>query len=159
MALDFAESNVVRFAVAYLCKRVITLRPDDPNATMKPTTTKRQGVVIELHSANEPVGLFREIIRSASGKAILGAVEILEGSFTDSPYAKVLELAAERRAAAQAKAAAKVKACQVSDSGCDQSHGHGQSQSSNERVEPLVASQVPVEPTRDVRVGEHGAGS
>lgn len=59
VALDFAATNVVRFGVAYLCKRVITLRPIDPNATMKPTTTKRQGDVVELHSASEPVGLFR----------------------------------------------------------------------------------------------------
>jgi len=63
VALDFAEADVVRFGVAYLCKRVIILRPADPNATMKPTTTKRQGVCVELHSDKEPVGIFREILR------------------------------------------------------------------------------------------------
>jgi hypothetical protein len=97
VALDFAEADVVRFGVAYLCKRVTMLRPIDPNTTMKPTTTKRQGVVIELHSADEPVGMFREILRSSGGKAMLGPAETLDGSFADSPYAKVLQQAAEWR--------------------------------------------------------------
>ena len=101
VALDFAEAKVgiVRFAVAYLCKRVIVLRPADPNATMKPTTTKRQGVIIELHSADEPVGMFREILRSTGGRAMLGAAETLDGSFADSPYAGVLKLVTEWKAA------------------------------------------------------------
>ena len=118
-ALDFAETGVVRFACAYLCKRVTVVKPLDPNSTMKPKETRRQGVSIELHGADAPVGIFREILRSAGGKAMLGAAETLEGSFADSPYAKVLELAdqwkavAEAKAAeaaAQAEAAAKVKA-------------------------------------------------
>ena len=100
VALDFAEAKVAvtRFAVAYLAKRVIVLRPADPNATMKPEETRQQGVIIELHGDNEPVGVFREILRSSGGKAMLGVVETLEGSFADSPYAKVLELAAKWRA-------------------------------------------------------------
>jgi hypothetical protein len=113
VAVDFAEAKVavVRFACAYLCKRVITLRPIDPNATMKPTTTRRQGVCIELHSANEPVGLFREILRSSGGKSMLGAPEPLEGSFDSSPYAGVLKLVAKWKAAdAKAKAQAQAKA-------------------------------------------------
>ena len=115
VALDFAEADVVRFGVAYLCKRVITLRPIDPNATMKPTTTKRQGMIIELHSTDAPVGVFREILRSSGGKSMLGAAEMLDGSFTDSPYAGVLKLvakwkAADAKAKAEAKAAADSKA-------------------------------------------------
>ena len=66
-------------------------------ATTKPSTTKRQGVCIELHGDNEPVGIFREILRSSGGKAMLGPAETLDGSFTDSPYAKVLQLAAKWR--------------------------------------------------------------
>src|SRR6476659_7811305 len=111
IALDFAETDVVRFGVAYLCNRVIVLRPADPNATMKPTATRRQGVIIELHSADEPVGLFREILRSSGGKAMLGAPEPLEGSFDSSPYAGVLKLVAKWKAAdAKAKAQAQAKA-------------------------------------------------
>jgi hypothetical protein len=86
---DFAEANVVRFACAYLCRRTITL-PIDPDATMKPSTTKKQGVCIELHSADEPVGIFREILRSTGGRAVFGAAD-------GSPYASVL---AESKAAA-----------------------------------------------------------
>ena len=100
----------MRFGVAYLCKRVITLRPIDPNATMKPTTIKRQGDVVELHSASEPVGLFREILRSSGGKAMLGAAEPLDGPFTDSPYAGVLKLVAKWKAQAAAKAKAEAQA-------------------------------------------------
>ena len=114
VALDFAEAKVAvtRFCVAYLCKRTIVLRPDDPNATMKPTTTRRQGVIIELHSSdNEPVGIFREILRSSGGKSMLGAAETLEGSFADSPYAGILKLVAECKAAdAKVQAEAKAKA-------------------------------------------------
>ena len=111
VALDFAAAEVVRFGVAYLCNRVITLRPADPNATMQPTTTRRQGVIIELHGDKEPVGVFREILRSSGGKAMLGAPETLEGSFADSPYAGVRKLVAKCKAAdAKAKADAKVKA-------------------------------------------------
>ena len=81
VALDFAEAKVAvtRFACAYLCKRVTTLRPLGPNTTMKPTTTKRQGVVIELHSADEPVGLFREILRTTGGQPLLAAAETSTG--------------------------------------------------------------------------------
>ena len=114
VALDFAEAGVARFCVAYLCKRVITRRPIDPDSPMKPTTTKRQGVIIELHSADEPVGVFREILRSSGGRAMLGPAETLDGSFADSPYAGVLKLiakwkAADARAEAQAEAAARAQ--------------------------------------------------
>ena len=36
VALDFAAAGVVRFACAYLCKRVTVIRPLDPDASMKP---------------------------------------------------------------------------------------------------------------------------
>jgi hypothetical protein len=104
-ARDFAETNVVRFGVAYLCKRTITLRPIDPASTMKPSTTKRRGVCIEVHGDNEPVGLFREVLHSSGGRAMLGAAEPLEG-VTGSPYAGVLQLAAEWKADAEAAAKA-----------------------------------------------------
>ena len=106
VALDFAETNVVRFACAYLCKRTIVLRPVDPGATTKASTTKKRGICIELHGDKAPTGTFREILRSAGGNALLGAAEPLEGSFAESPYARVLELAAEARAALQAAAKA-----------------------------------------------------
>ena len=61
--------------------------------------------MVELHSASEPVGIFREILRSSGGKAMLGAAETLDGSFADSPYAGVLKLVAKWKAAdAKAKA-------------------------------------------------------
>ena len=114
VALDFAEAKigVVRFGVAYLCKRVISLRPIDPDATMKPTTTRRQGVIIELHDSDtEPVGMFREILHSSGGKSMLGAAETLEGSFDSSPYAGILKLVADAKAAdVKVQAEAKAKA-------------------------------------------------
>jgi hypothetical protein len=73
MAIDFAESGVVRFGVAYLAKRVTVMRPVNKGSTMQETTTKRQGVVIELHGVNEPVRIFREIIRLAGRTPTLGA--------------------------------------------------------------------------------------
>ena len=85
VALDFAESKcrVARFGVAYLCKRVITLRPADPDSPIKPTTTRRQGVIIELHdSCAEPVGIFRDIIRSSGGKAMLARQKSSKGPST-----------------------------------------------------------------------------
>jgi hypothetical protein len=90
--LEFAAKGVVRFAVAYLANRVTVIRPVDPHAPMQPKTTKRQGVVIELHSAaDEHVGIFREIIRLSGRAPMLAAAEIFDGPFTDSPYAKVLD--------------------------------------------------------------------
>jgi hypothetical protein len=92
--LEFAAKGVVRFAVAYLAKRVTTLRPIDPDAPMQPTTTKRRGVIIELHTADEHVGIFREIIRPLGRAPLLAAAETLDGSFANSPYAKVLDASA-----------------------------------------------------------------
>ena len=68
IGLEFAQKGVVRFAVAYLAKRVTVIRPLDPDASMKPKTTKRSGVVIELHSPTEHLSIFREIIRPPRGK-------------------------------------------------------------------------------------------
>ena len=92
MAIDFAESGVVRFAVAYLANRVTVIRPVDPDSTMQETKTKRQGVVIELHGVDEPVRVFREIIRLAGRAPTLGAPT--DEPFIDSPYAGVLKPAA-----------------------------------------------------------------
>ena len=86
IAADFAASGVVRFGVAYLAKRVTVIRPVDPNSPMQPTTTtKRQGVVIDIHSANASVQVFREIIRPPRGKPVLGAPSTLDAAA--SPYA------------------------------------------------------------------------
>ena len=60
---------------------------------MQPTTTKREGIVIEVHSANASVQVFREIIRPPRGKPVLGAPSTLEPA-TASPYAAVLQRAA-----------------------------------------------------------------
>ena len=110
VALDFAETEVVSFGVAYLCNRVVKLRPINPNATMKPQTTRRQGVIIELHNRDTaPVGVFREILRSSGGQSMLGAPETLDGSFTDSPYSGVLKLVAEWKAADAKKVEAKAQ--------------------------------------------------
>jgi hypothetical protein len=75
VALDFAEAKVAvtRFAVAYLGRRVTVIRPVDPNAAMQPKTTKRRGVVIELHDGHAGARLFREILGASGGKAMLGA--------------------------------------------------------------------------------------
>lgn len=56
---------------------------------MQETTTKRQGVVIELHGVDEPVRIFREIIRLAGRTPTLGAPT--DEPFIDSPYAGVLK--------------------------------------------------------------------
>ena len=61
---------------------------------MKPTTTKRHGVAIELHSATEHMQVFREIIRPPRGKPVLGAPSLLDESATSSPDAGVLQRAA-----------------------------------------------------------------
>ena len=94
IALDFAATGVVRFACAYLCRRVTVIKPIDPDSSMKPTTTKRHGVAIELHSATEHLQVFREIIRPPRGKPVLGAPSLLDESATSSPYAGVLQRAA-----------------------------------------------------------------
>jgi hypothetical protein len=95
VAADFAESGVTRFAVAYLCKRVTVIKPVDPNSPMKPSTTRKQGVAIELQSANEHVSIFREIIRPPRGKPVLGAPSVLdESAVASSPYSGVLQRAA-----------------------------------------------------------------
>ena len=90
MRADFAHSGVVRFCVAYLAKRVTVIRPLDPDTSMQPSTTKRQGVVIELHDGVEtPVRLFRQIIRPPRGKPVLAAPVSLESA--DGPYDDVLK--------------------------------------------------------------------
>jgi hypothetical protein len=94
VAADFAETGVTRFAVAYLANRVTVIRPVDPNSPMQPKTTKRSGVVIELHSANEYVSLFRELIKPPRGKPILAAASELAPDIQGSPYAGVLQGAA-----------------------------------------------------------------
>ena len=94
VALHFAESgNVARFAVAYMARRVTVVRPIDPNSTMKPTTTKRRGVVVELHSANEHLRIFREIVHLPRGGAVLAAAETLDDP-GDGLYGAVLQRAA-----------------------------------------------------------------
>ncbi len=90
IGLEFAAKGVTRFAVAYLAKRVTVIRPVDPDASMKPTTIKRSGVVIELHSPTEHVSIFREIISVPRGKSILGAADELAPDTPGSPYAQVL---------------------------------------------------------------------
>jgi hypothetical protein len=70
------------------------IKPIDPDSPMKPATTKRQGVAIELHSATEHMQVFREITRPPRGKPVLGAPATLDASATGSPYAAVLQRAA-----------------------------------------------------------------
>ena len=94
MSEDFAKAGIVRFGIAYLAKRVTVIRPVDPDSSIRPTTTKRQGVVIEVHSVNASVQPFREIIRPPRGKPVLGAPDTLDASATGSPYAAVLQRAA-----------------------------------------------------------------
>ena len=94
MSADFAASGIVQFGIAYLAKRVTVTWPVDPNLPIKPTTTKRSGVVIEVHSANASVQVFREIIRPPRGKPVLGAPDTLDESATGSPFAGVLQRAA-----------------------------------------------------------------
>lgn len=94
MSQDFAAAGVVRFCVAYLCRRVTVFKPVDPDSPMKPTTTKKQGVVIELHSAAEHVSVFREILRPPRAKPILAAGDELEADTRGSPYAGMLQRAA-----------------------------------------------------------------
>ena len=84
----------MRFGVAYLAKRVTVIKPIDPYSPMQPTTTKRQDIVIELHSLNEHVSIFREIIRPPRGKPVLAAPDTLDASATASPYGAVLQRAA-----------------------------------------------------------------
>jgi hypothetical protein len=98
MAADFAASGVTRFAVAYLARRVTVIRPIDRNATMQPTTTKRQGVVIELHDGDAGVRLFREIIRPSRGKPVLGAAVTIDEPITASPYFDLLRADADAEA-------------------------------------------------------------
>ena len=94
VALDFADTGVTRFCVAYLGNRVTVIRPVDPNSPMQPKTTRRKGVVIELHGATEYVQMFREIIRPPRGKPVLAAPDTLDASATASPYGAVLQRAA-----------------------------------------------------------------
>lgn len=82
MRADFAASNVVRFCVAYLGNRVTVIKPPEP---IQPSTTREQGVVIELHDANQRVRLFRQIMRPR----VLAAADTLDPP-TDSPYVDVL---------------------------------------------------------------------
>ena len=91
IGLEFAAKGLTRFAVAYLANRVTTLRPLDPDSSMKPKTTKRSGVVIELHSPTEHLSIFREIIRPPRGKPVLGAADELAADVKGSPYASVLD--------------------------------------------------------------------
>ena len=57
---------------------------------MKPKTTKRSGVVIELHSPTEHLSIFREIISVPRNKPVLGAADELAADTRGSPYADVL---------------------------------------------------------------------
>ena len=93
VGLDFADAEVrvVRFAVAYLGNRVTVIRY--PSA--QPTTTKRQGVIIELHDDHEQVSMFREIIRLPRRAPMLAAPTA--EPFIVSPYDGVLQLAAKWR--------------------------------------------------------------
>ena len=50
-----------------------------------------KAALVELHTAQEHVGIFREIIRPLGRAPMLAAVETLDGSFANSPYAKVLD--------------------------------------------------------------------
>ena len=84
----------MKFSVAYLGNRVTVLRPVDPASPMQPKTIRRRGVVIELHDGHEGARIFREILHSSGGKAMLGAAEILDEPITVSPYAAVLQRAA-----------------------------------------------------------------
>ncbi len=94
-ALDFAEDGTIsRFCVAYMAKRVTVIRPVDPNSTMQPTTTKRRGIVIELHSVNEHTRIFREIVHLPRGRPVLAAAEILDDPGSDGLYGAVLQRAA-----------------------------------------------------------------
>ena len=94
-ALDFAESgNIARFSVAYLARRVTVIRPVDPASTMQPTTTKRRGIVIELHSATEHLRVFREIVHLPRGRPVLAAAETLDDPGADGLYGAVLQRAA-----------------------------------------------------------------
>ena len=86
---DFAISGVVKFCVAYLARRVTVIKPLDPKSSMRPSTTKRRGVVIELHSAEAQARIFREIVHSG-GKSLLGAPETLDEPITASPYFDLL---------------------------------------------------------------------
>jgi hypothetical protein len=94
VAADFAETGVTRFAVAYLANRVTVIKPIDPDSPMQPKTTKRQGVVIELHSLTEHVNIFRELIKPPRGKPVLAAASLLAPDIQGSPYAGVLQGAA-----------------------------------------------------------------
>ena len=81
---------------------------------MKPTTTRRSGVEIELHGVNESVRIFREIIRLPGGGLMLGAPSTLEPG-PDSPYAGVLQLADTFRPNRRQDADAKATASQMAD--------------------------------------------
>ena len=108
-AIDLSEAptRVMRFAVAYLGNRVTMTRSI---ATTKPTTVRRQGVVIELHGADEHQRFFREILQSSGGRSMLGPVEPLTELFV-GPYADVLARADKwRDKDAKAKAKAKAEA-------------------------------------------------
>jgi hypothetical protein len=65
---------------------------------MQPTTTKRQGVVIELHDGDAGVRPFREIIRPPRGKSVLGAAETIDEPITASPYFDLLRADADAEA-------------------------------------------------------------
>ena len=64
----------------------------------EPKTTKRCGVVIELHDSDAGVRLFREIIRPPRGKPVLGAAQTLDEPITASPYFDLLRADADAEA-------------------------------------------------------------
>lgn len=95
VAADFAETGVVRFAVAYLGNRVTVTKPVDPDSPMKPSTTKRSGIVIELYSATEHMQVFSEILCPPRGRPVLAGPSVLdESAVASSAYAGVLQRAA-----------------------------------------------------------------
>ena len=57
---------------------------------MQPKTTRRQGVVIELHGVEEPVRLFRQILKPPRGQPVLMAADTLDPPGSDSPYLDLL---------------------------------------------------------------------
>ncbi len=67
MRADFANTGVVRFAVAYLGNRVTVIRPLDPASSMQPKTTRKQGVVIELHGVDDTGAAVSSNPQTASG--------------------------------------------------------------------------------------------
>jgi hypothetical protein len=86
--LDFVDSGVVCFCVAYLAKRVHVTRPADPASPLQPKKAERLGILIELHSADDRARWFREIL--ARDKPILAEPEHCDEPLDDSPFVGVL---------------------------------------------------------------------